>query len=613
MKGSFSGRPRSIDYTATPGPAPNNSDPPADEAPQENPSRHNGIRRLLDLVAAVTPAWLRGPYFPEARLKTRLIIAMVSLVVVTASVVGVIAYRNLEDALLHSEIGRLESDVRAMATNLDASVRDVRDDVIAIRGANAVDGIVRAVEAGNGVDPKTGDRLADWRTRLAAMLAAGMYAKADYLQMRMIGIADGGREIVRVERSKAGGPIKIVPESDLQQKGEHDYFTGAIRLPNGGVYISPLNLNREHGAVEVPHTPVLRAATPVFDDAGKVFGIIVINIAMQPLLDGIRAQAREGGRIYLVNDEGDYIVHPDRSREFGFDLGRRYRWQDEFPSISSLVRAGSSRSRIVRGSDRPAFGVAASTTALAGGPSVTVLEALPLSILGAPLDSLRMSTFSTAVAGVLLAALLAIMVARSLSNPLEEMIDGIAALRQQKPVTLPTKASGEIGMLARAFENYATQQQLHQATLLSSHDSIYTKSMEGIIMSWNPAAERLYGYTAEEMIGQHVSVLVPEERRSELSRYMAVLRQGKTMPNFQTVRQRKDGRRVEIALTLSLIQSPSGKPLGISGVAHDITEQREAEKRFRLAVEFEPHRHGDGKSRRHDCPGQRGGRTDVRL
>ena len=534
------------------------------------------------------PSWLRGLHFPEARLKTRLIIAMVSLVIVTASVVGVVAYRNLEDALLHSEIGRLESDVRAMATNLDASVRDVRDDVIAIRGANAVQGIVRAVEAGKGVDPKTGDLLVDWRTRLAAMLAAGLNAKADYLQMRMIGVADGGREIVRVERSKAGGPIRIVPDSELQQKAGHDYFKSAIRLPKGGVYISALNLNREHDAIQTPHTPVLRAATPVYDDAGGVFGIIIINVAMQPLLENLRAQAREGGRVYLVNDEGDYLVHPDRAREFGFDLGKRYRLQDEFPSIASLVHAGSSRSRIVRNSDKPAFGVAASTTILAGGPSVTALEALPLSILGAPLESLRMSALSTTVAGILLATLLAILIARSLTNPLDEMIDGITALRQGKAVTLPTKASGEIGMLARAFEDYVAQERLYRSALQSSYDAIFTNSLDGLITSWNPGAERIYGYTAEEVIGRPIRMLVPEDRLDEQYASMARLRRGEVVGSVDTLRLTKSGRLVEVSITPSLVRSSSGEPLGVSVIARDISERRQAEKRFRLAVESSP-------------------------
>ena len=586
MKGSFTGRPRSLDDTA----APESTRAPdmSGDAAASPPDPQSLPKGFPGRIAAVLPSWLRGPYFPDAPLKTRLIIAMISLVVVTAGVVGYIAYRSLEDALLHSEMGRLESDVRAMAINLDASVRDVRDDVIAIRGANGVKGIVRGMEAGHGIDPKTGDKVADWRTRLAAMLEAGMHAKTDYLQMRMIGIADGGREIVRVERSKAGGPIRVVPQSELQQKGNHAYFSEAIRLPKGGVYVSPLNLNREHGAVEVPHTPVLRASTPVYDDSGKIFGVIVINVAMQPLLDKLRAQAREGGRIYLVNDDGDYLVHPDRAHEFGFDLGTRYRLQDEFPSIASLVHAGSGRSRMVKGSDKPAFGVAASTTMLAGGPSVTVLEALPLSILGAPLESLRLSALSTGIAGILLATLLAILIARSLTNPLEEMIDGIAALQQGKPVALPTKVSGEIGTLARAFEDYVGQERLYRSALQSSYDAIFTNSLDGVITSWNPGAERIYGFTAEEAIGQPIRMLVPEDRLDEQRRSMARIRRGEVVGSVDTVRLTKSGRLVEVSVTPSLVRSSSGEPLGVSVIARDISERRLAEKRFKLAVESSP-------------------------
>ncbi len=383
MKGSFTGRARAItgkplsgrDDGATT--APNDRDNPdlqSSAPPAENQS----------LTGRLKAAWrhaVRTVLLSNAPLKTRLFAAMVALVVATGAGLGFAAYNNLEDALLKSETGRLESDVRAMAMYLDASVRDMREDIVALRGASAVEGIVRASEAGGpigskGVDPTTGIRLDDWRRRLADQMVATLKAKNDYLQMRMIGVADGGREIVRVERSQAGGDVRVVPDAKLQQKGDTSYFRGTVDLPAGSVYISPLNLNREHGVVQIPRTPVLRSATPVYDDAGHLFGILVINVAMQPTLNHLRTQARDRGQIYMVNADGDFLVHPDHSREFGFEFGLPHRVQDEMPRLPPLVQPGESLSRIVRDPGHSGVGVAEATVRLAGGPAVTVFELL---------------------------------------------------------------------------------------------------------------------------------------------------------------------------------------------------------------------------------------------
>ena len=567
MKGSFSGRPRAIDADA---------------------SSATSTAESAAAPGAVESSRSAWSFLGDATLRTRLIVAMVALVVVAVVAVGVTGYRSIATVLLRSEISRLESDVHALAVTLDANVRDVRDDALAIRNTSTVAGVVRSFGAKNGIDPKTGDRLADWKTRVATLMVSQLQAKPNYLQMRLIGMADGGREIVRVDRASAGAPIRVVPKSDLQRKGDNAYFTETIGLPNGGVYISALNLNREHDEVQVPHTPVLRAATPVYTDDGKIFGIVVINVAMQPLLDQLRSAARPGGHVYLVNDKGDFLLHPDQSKEFGFDLGKPYRLADEFPTLASLVATKVSQSRVARRRDGAQFGAAIDSTQLAGGPRVAVLEALPMEVLNAPIVELRWSVLGTAVAGVMFATLLAVLIGRSLANPVEQMTDAIEALKRQEPATLPISAGGEIGELARAFKTYVEQERLYNAALESSYDAIFTNDLDGLITSWNPASERLYGYSAEEAIGKHIRMLVPEHLREEQTQNIARVRNGEHVASLDTVRQTKSGRMIDASVTPSLVRAPSGEPIGVSVITRDISEQRQAEKRFQLAVESSP-------------------------
>src|SRR5262249_46051013 len=156
-----------------------------------------------------------------------------------------------------------------------------------------------------------------------------------YTQYRLIGIADGGREIVRVDRMGPGGAIHVVPDAELQRKGDRDYFKATIALPAGAVYSSPIDLNRENDAIEMTYVPKVRVASPVYSNDGKSpdgkpFGILIINVDMRSLFAPVRSGALAGGRIYVVNEHGDYLVHPDPQQEFGFEFGRPRRIQDTF-------------------------------------------------------------------------------------------------------------------------------------------------------------------------------------------------------------------------------------------------------------------------------------------
>lgn len=116
------------------------------------------------------------------------------------------------------------------------------------------------------------------------------------------------------------------------------------------------------------------------------------------------------------------------------------------------------------------------------------------------------------------------------------------------------------------------------AIVQSSNDAIIGKSPDGIITSWNPGAEKVYGYRAEEVIGQPVSALAPEGRKDEIMQLLGVVSRGETVADFETVRFRKDGRRIDMALTLSPIRDADGRITGISTIARDITEKKQAER-----------------------------------
>jgi PAS domain S-box-containing protein len=144
--------------------------------------------------------------------------------------------------------------------------------------------------------------------------------------------------------------------------------------------------------------------------------------------------------------------------------------------------------------------------------------------------------------------------------------------------------------LARARLHAEMQHARQQAEALaaivhSSYDAIVSKTLDGVITAWNPAAERMFGWTAAEAIGRHITLIIPKERHADEADVLARLRRGERLEHFETVRQTKDGRKIDVSLTISPLADADGRIVGASSVARDITERREMdEARGRLAA-----------------------------
>ena len=130
------------------------------------------------------------------------------------------------------------------------------------------------------------------------------------------------------------------------------------------------------------------------------------------------------------------------------------------------------------------------------------------------------------------------------------------------------------------------------AIVASSFDAIIGKNLAGTVLSWNRAAEEIFGYAADEMIGQSVRRLIPSDRQAEEDRILAAIRAGERVPTFETVRLRKDGSEVQLAVTVSPVHDSAGAVVGASKIARDITGQkrlaaelREREVQFRMLAE----------------------------
>ena len=123
------------------------------------------------------------------------------------------------------------------------------------------------------------------------------------------------------------------------------------------------------------------------------------------------------------------------------------------------------------------------------------------------------------------------------------------------------------------------------AIISSSDDAIISKTLEGVVTTWNLGAQRIFGYRAEEVIGKPITLIIPEDRLHEEPTILRRLRQGERVDHFETVRRRKDGTLVEVSVTISPVRAPDGRIVGISKIARDITQAKKIERELTAAKE----------------------------
>lgn len=164
--------------------------------------------------------------------------------------------------------------------------------------------------------------------------------------------------------------------------------------------------------------------------------------------------------------------------------------------------------------------------------------------------------------------------------------DRLTVLAHANPIFGPSgKLTGAVNVLVDITDRmHAEQAQLLLSAIVrSSDDAIVSKTLEGRILSWNLGAERLFGYTQAEAVGQSITMIIPPERLDEEREILSKLRRGERIDHFETIRQTKDGRRIDISLTISPLRDRSGKIIGASKIARDITAQKQAQEALHSA------------------------------
>jgi PAS domain S-box-containing protein len=305
-------------------------------------------------------------------------------------------------------------------------------------------------------------------------------------------------------------------------------------------------------------------------------GDVAVSIATAPHREGIEDYLRGCGldlataaaqHRYIALDAEETLASfmvdgwPDKSR---FEA-----------SVGAVMARGAAQS----GASVCAFGEMVALLAAAGNHDAAVkledlwndlAKAIPFSLLCAyPMRVFRTEA-ATAPFAKVMAAHSHVTPAESYSTlgSEEERLRLISRLQQQAAL---------LDTLAADRRELQETRARYAAIVESSDDAIVGKTLEGIVTTWNPGAERLFGYTADEMIGQPISRLMPPERLDDSSKILNAIRDGKRIEHFETYRIRKDGKRIDVSLTVSPIKDATGRIIGASKIARDVTDRKRAD------------------------------------
>ncbi|KPF94239.1 histidine kinase [Rhodopseudomonas sp. AAP120] len=531
------------------------------------------------------------------RLSVRLTLAMTALVLSTVAALGLLAYYNIGHAMVPVGIQRLADQTKARVGGIQALLGTVRNEALAARTFPSHQRIVRA-HANGGVDPQDGTPETALRSNLAQIYAGQMTAKAGILRYRFIGAADGGRELVRVDRDSPDHSPRIAAAGELQQVGDATFFRRGMALAEREV---DMTWSRAAAASDPMPAPLVSFATPVRTEAGEPFGLIVIDIDMRPTFERIRAALSEDTRSYIVEADGPYLVNLREGRIVPTSAAGR--WQDDFPALAAALGDKNGAAAVLTAPDGQRVAAVVGFVQLPGGMRAGVIETVALDTIMAPAKALQSASLIVALVAAAVAVLVSVMLSRSLARPVVQIAAAVSGYTRTGRLALPTGLSGESRILAAAFAQMVDQVEQTSAALRAKSEVLdkTIASMADAVLVIDADGRRVFGNPPANAIFGHFADIGSEKWKREYRRFqpdgVTVMpetdcparraAQGESFDNVEIGIRRDGGQLLQLAASARTMQKADGSFGGAVIVYRNVTALKEAERQLRQAQKMQ--------------------------
>jgi diguanylate cyclase (GGDEF)-like protein len=388
--------------------------------------------------------------------------------VLASGLTGYYSYSASRDLLIKTAERDLLTSTQVLGRRLSVALGEVAKDALLLAGIP-----VTAQIAGAPGDPAVETR----KTAIADTFAALLAVHPEYFQVRLISADKNGMELVRVDRDQ--DTLQRIVGLELQEKGHFPYVLEALRLAAGQIHLSKIIINHERGAHSGLDKPTLQVATPLqYGDKARR-GLVVINVDLDGLFALLKTDLPGDFRVFLTNEWGDFLIHPDPSQTFGFDRGRRILVQDTFERVSEIIQGKADSVIINAGTSehQPDEDVAAFVKLAFGDANANRFVVLGLS---QPLQNvlrethlLGINTMQMVLGFSILAIILSAIVSRAMTGPLNMMVRAAKRFSADHAIVdLPVTRNDELGLLARSFRDMRTQINAHLSELYENQRDV---------------------------------------------------------------------------------------------------------------------------------------------
>lgn len=517
---------------------------------------------------------MESPILAARSLRTKILVLVITVTVSVAMVVGFANFIQASSMSRTAARAELYAETRVIAAHIQSAFQIANDQAFIIRNTPPIEGIMRAQQNG-GIDPYDGSSLQTWRARLAEIFQSHLEVEREYTQIRYIGRQDGGREIVRVNRLVDG--YEIVSIDALQQKEGEFYFREGLNVASDAVYTTPITQNREHERPDGELTPTVRTIVSVHTPQGEPYGMIVINSDIRIIFEEALMEASPDYEVFIADENYNYIHY----RPGEGIVRNEFSFQDRFspPDILSL------EAEALQDVDGNTYVLHTITAGEKDGNGLNfrILVGQSTDKLMQGAYAIRQQSMMLAISLVVLTAIGSLLFVTSLTRPLGELTEAVQTYGQaRRPIEISFRNNDEIGALGRAFVHMTRalkQNEISANTFENIIDGLILMRPDGAIQSMNPAARVMFGYDEDELIGQDISVLLPDgvrlERDGSVRRFACFLEHHLVGETFEAEARTKSADGLPVELTLSDIQKEDSKLFSL--MIRDISARKQME------------------------------------